>query len=370
MAKQLVLAGGGHAHLVTLANIHEIKEKGFEVVVIGPSIHHYYSGMGPGMLGRTYSPEEIRFATKHVVEKQGGRFVLGSVTHVDPEKRTVYLESGETISYDVISFNTGSYVPQTLVTKDDGDIFTVKPIEKLIQAQKRIIELTAQKKISIGIVGGGPSSAEIAGNMWQLLRGQGEAMPGIHIFSGRRYMARFPKRIREMAVRSLTRRGIEIHEQGYVGRIQTGLITLESGQEHSLDLIFIARGVKPYPVFERSGLATGPDEGLLVNRYLQCPDYPEIFGGGDCIHFEEQPLDKVGVYAVRENPVLFNNLVAALEGSELMPFDPGGDYLMIFNMGGETGILRKSWLVFGGRLAFKVKDYIDRRFMRRFQSIE
>jgi len=26
--------------------------------------------------------------------------------------------------------------------------------------------------------------------------------------------------------------------------------------------------------------------------------------------------------------------------------------------------------VFGGRLAFKIKDYIDRKFMRKFQSIE
>ena len=79
---------------------------------------------------------------------------------------------------------------------------------------------------------------------------------------------------------------------------------------------------------------------------------------------------KVGVYAVRQNPVLYHNLVARLEGDALMPFDPGGDYLLIFNLGGGVGVLKKRWLEFGGRPAFLIKDYIDRKFMREFQAIE
>lgn len=58
------------------------------------------------------------------------------------------------------------------------------------------------------------------------------------------------------------------------------------------------------------------------------------------------------------------------ESGETVPFDPGGDYLLIFNMGDGTGVLRKKWLTFDGRLAFKIKDYIDRRFMNKFQIME
>ena len=109
------------------------------------------------------------------------------------------------------------------------------------------------------------------------------------------------------------------------------------------------------------------DGGLRVNRFLQCVDRADIFGGGDCIHFDERPLDKVGVYAVRQNPVLVQNLTSQLEGGVLQPFDPGGDYLLIFNMGDGTGIFKKKSVTFGGRFAFMIKDYIDRRFMRKFQ---
>ena len=173
-----------------------------------------------------------------------------------------------------------------------------------------------------------------------------------------------------MARRSLKRRGIKILEKHYVREVKSGRVMLESGESHQCDLVFLASGVRPSAIFNTSGLPTGPDGGLLVNQYLQSPAHPEIFGGGDCIYFQPQPLDKVGVYAVRENPVLYHNLLASLEGKPLESFNPGGSYLLIFNLGDGTGIFRKNILMFGGRPAFMIKDYIDRRFIREFQAIE
>jgi NADH dehydrogenase FAD-containing subunit len=370
MGKQLLLVGGGHAHMVTLANLHQFIDKGHRVTVIGPSENHYYSGMGPGMLGKTYTPDDIRFATRHVVEKQGGTFVLDRAVGVDPDNKTVLLESGEPISYDVVSFNCGSHVPKPDIIGENADIFTVKPIEKLLDAQKRILSLVSKKQATIGIIGGGPSAIEIAGNIWGLLSNDAKDMPAIQIFTRGRLMGRFPDSIRKKAFQSLSKRGIDIRENNTITRIETDQITLESGKTHQLDLIFLALGVKPSPIFADSGLPTGPDGGLLVNQFLQSTQYPEMFGGGDCIYFQPQPLDKVGVYAVRENPVLFHNLMATLENTALQPFDPGGAYLLIFNLGGGKGILRKNWLQFGGKPAFLIKDYIDRKFMREFQAIE
>jgi NADH dehydrogenase FAD-containing subunit len=370
MHKHLVLAGGGHAHMVTLKNLHTFIDKGHKVTVIGPSRHHYYSGMGPGMLSRTYSPDDIRFATELVVSKHGGNFIQDKVVRIKALERTVHLESGNSINYDVLSCNAGSYVPWNMVTGEHIDIFSVKPIETLLAAQKRILELVAQKEITIGIVGGGPSSLEIAGNIWRLARDNGKFQPAIQIFAGSELMSRFPEKIRKMAYRSLQNRNIEIIEHDYARKISSGEISLESGKNYATDIIFLAVGVKPSTIFKESGLPTGPDGGLLVNKFLQSVEHPEIFGGGDCIYFQDQPLDKVGVYAVRENPILYHNLMASLEGGELQAFEPGGSYLLIFNLGDGKGILGKNSLVFDGRLAFMIKDYIDRKFMREFQAME
>ncbi len=370
MRKHLILVGGGHAHMMTLENINKFVQKGIKVTVIGPSFYHYYSGMGPGMLGRTYSPHDIRFATKDVVQSQGGIFVKDKVLRIDPDKKEVYTETGHGFPYDVLSFNSGSYVPVQPDMEKTETIYPVKPIENLMEASDKLKVLFADKKIVVSIVGGGPSSAEIAGNVWQLAKKVKGHGPDIRIFAGVKFMARFPESIRSRVFSSLVKRGIQIIESGYVKDIKPDRIILESGEGFSTDFIFMALGVKPSAIFEASGLPTGPDKGLLVNPYLQSVKYPEIFGGGDCIYFKDRPLDKVGVYAVRQNPILLHNLMAALEGKSLEPFAPGPEYLLIFNLGGGYGVLKKKKLVFGGKIAFMIKDYIDVKFMKKFQAAE
>jgi len=367
MGKHLVLIGGGHAHMVTMARIPELVSRGHRVTVIGPSPYHYYSGMGPGMLGTTYSPDDIRFATKRQVEERGGRFILDRVTRIDPEKRRLRLAENPEITYDVLSCNAGSYVPQEQLGGGESAVFSVKPIETLLQAQKTLRRLTAQNRCRIAIVGGGPSSAEIAGNIRQLCGSEAREIPEIHILCGSRFMGRFPEKVRRLVRVSLEGRGIVIREDCRVNSLEGTNVVLHSGERVEADLIFMALGVRPSKLFADSALATGPDGGLLVNSYLQAVDYPEIFGGGDCIYFQSEPLDKVGVYAVRQNPILYHNLLASLEGDELQEFQSGGEYLLIFNLGEGLGVLHKGFITFAGGLAFRIKDYIDRRFMRRFQ---
>jgi len=169
--KKLVLIGGGHAHMVTLAKLNEFIKRGYKVTVIGPSPHHYYSGMGPGMLSRFYTPNDIRFATKQVVEKFGGVFIIDKAVTINPDKKTVHLEAGKPVSYDILSCNAGSFVP-TIHTGDDTDIFTVKPIERLQAAQKRILALAAERDITVAVVGGGPSP-------WKLRAISGGLLTGI-----------------------------------------------------------------------------------------------------------------------------------------------------------------------------------------------
>ena len=375
MRKHLILVGGGHAHMVTLENIGEFVDKGFKVTVIAPSYYHYYSGMGPGMLGTSYTPDDIRFATRKVVTSQGGIFVRDRVTRIDPDLKQVVTLSGNSFTYDVLSFNAGSYVPMDAAAgqgERPGNIYPVKPIEKLMEASDRLTALFKEKKAVVSVVGGGPSAAEVAGNVWQLAKKTKANYPLIRIIAGKGFMLRFVPRVRDRVKRILAGRGIEILEGVYAEKVGQERILTSSGESLSTDFTFMALGVTPSDIFEASGLPTGSDRGLLVNAYLQCPEYPEIFGGGDCICFHPRPLDKVGVYAVRENPVLFRNLMVSLEGKrdKLEMFQPGPDYLLIFNLGGGKGVLKKHNLIFGGRIAFWIKDYIDKRFIKRFQAIE
>jgi len=367
MGKHLVLVGAGHAHLTCLKSLGDFAARGHQVTVIGSGTHHYYSGMGPGMLGQTYRPQEIRFNSQLMAEAGGAHFVKGLVSRVRPAEHRLVLASGEEISYDVVSFNIGSGIPTAGVTiQDHTNVFTVKPIEQLLCAQQSILDQLSQKSLELLVVGGGPAGVEIAGNLWRLAR-QNKGTAHITLVAGRRVMADMPDKVHQRVLSSFHERGIRVFEGPHLQEVETGRVRLTDGQELTFDFLFLALGIKPPGLFQDSGLPTGPDGGLLVNEFLQSVAHPNIFGGGDCIYFQPQPLDKVGVYAVRQNPLLRDNLMAALGGDSLKPFQPGGAYLLIFNMGDGRGIFRKKNLVFDGRLAFWLKDYIDRRFMRKFQ---
>lgn len=370
MSKRLVLAGGGHAHMMLLANIGDFTSKGHQVTVVQPSDYHYYSGMGPGMLSTHYTPDDIRFHTRFVVERQGGEFIKAKATKIDAQNNSLHTDNGDILLYDVLSCNVGSYVPFTAIEGKAENIYSAKPIERLLEAQRHIIELCGLGKIKIAVVGGGPAAVEIAGNARHLAKTTGCESIDVCLFAGTKLMADYSKSIQNIIRRTFNKRNIRIDESAYVQKIVNGTILLKNGTEHTPDIIFLATGVKPSPIFTSSGVSTGPDGGLQVNSKLQSTEYMNIFGGGDCIYHAPSPLAKVGVYAVRENPILLQNIQAALQEEPLTDFSPGGNYLLIFNLGEGVGALQKGPFIWGGKSSFRIKDYIDRKFMIKFQELE
>ena len=366
MEKHLVLVGGGHAHLTVLKHSDDFIERGHRVTLISPSPYHYYSGMGPGLLSGMYRPHEVRFNIRKMALDRGASFLKGTVVGVDPEQGVVLIESGDEISYDVVSFNTGSSVPLTGVAESETDVFPVKPIDNLLKARNAVLERLKAGAPQLMVIGGGPAGLELTGNLWRLVNDQG-ATAKITLLAGRKLLARCPEKVRRFAIQSLRSRSIEIAEGANVERLADGHAALTDGRYLQADVKLIAWGIEPSPLFRKSGIPTTEDGGMLVNEFLQSIKYPEIFGGGDCISFQKKPLDKVGVYPVRENPILYQNLLAAVTGEEMVPFNPQEKYLLIFNLGDGKAIFWKENRIFHGRLFFYLKNYIDRKFMKNFQ---
>ena len=101
MGKHLVFVGGGHAHMVSLKNIALFKGLGHRVTLVNSSPYHYYSGMGPGMLSGIYHPREARFCVRKLAADRGAAFIEGKAVKVNPVERLIFLDSGETVRYDI-----------------------------------------------------------------------------------------------------------------------------------------------------------------------------------------------------------------------------------------------------------------------------
>jgi NADH dehydrogenase FAD-containing subunit len=59
--------------------------------------------------------------------------------------------------------------------------------------------------------------------------------------------------------------------------------------------------------------------------------------------------------------------LATLREKPLVPFKPQKRYLLILNLGDESGLLVWGSWVWKGRLAFSFKNYLDTSFMGKFQ---
>ena len=368
MSRHLVIVGCGHAHLTVLLRVADFTGKGYRVTVVSPDSHHYYSGMGPGMLSGVYNVRQIRFHARKMAEQRGAAFLEGRAVRIDPAGKSITLDSGREVDYDIASFNTGSGIPLDPLAAPSERIIPVKPILNLYAARRRIQEELKVRDLKLTVVGGGPAGVEIAANLWRLAQGMPRRAE-ITLLGGTKVLGKSPEQARNRALLSLGKRGVRVLEGKDARAVQVAEreLLMANGNAVPHDFAFMAMGVKPSTIFADSGLPTGSDGGLLVDSFLRSTAHPAIFGGGDCISLAGNPLDKVGVYAVRQNPVLYHNLMAALEGSEPVRFDPGGSYLQILNMGNGTGILWKNGLVWDGRAAFLLKDFIDRRFMKKFQ---
>jgi NADH dehydrogenase FAD-containing subunit len=370
MNTHFLLVGAGHAHLTILKNLNFFFLQGHKVTVISPETYHYYSGMGPGMLSGTYRPQQIRFHVEKMVTDQGGNFIRDEVVHIDPKKQNVQTAKSGNISYDFVSFNTGSYVPYPKNAKNlnrENFIIPVKPIRNLLYAKNKIkFLLKKQKRPKIMVVGGGAAGVEMAANLRALSENLGQKLD-IIIVAGGNILNQFNDRFRDAGKTLLRQLDINLLEGPTVEAISNHRIILNTGISLPCDMVLWAGGTNPSSIFKDSGLSTGPDGGLLVNDYLQSVCFPNIFGGGDCISFNKQPLEKVGVYAVRQNPVLLENLTNFSAGKPLIRFVPQKDFLTILNMGSGQGLLKWKDFVLKGKAAFRLKDFIDQRFMKKFQ---
>jgi len=362
--KKLILAGTGHAHLITMMHIGKLIRAGYSVTVVGPNDYLYYSGMGPGLLSGLYQFSETRFAVRKMVEKRGGRFVQGCVERIEPDQNRIWLQDGQSLDYDVLSCNLGSEVVPLAHTADT--IIPVKPIENLYTIGRVIEQRLKKESLRVLVIGGGAAGVEIAGNLYHLTKPASGSLD-ITLLSQSDILARHAPKMRNLALASFARKSIHVYERVSVTRLSDTEAFLPDGSALPFDYAINAAGIRPTKVFRHSSLPVGNDGGLLTNEYLQGVNHPRIFGGGDCISFTPKPLNRVGVYAVRQGPVLYKNIIAALSCGKLRPFQPQASYLSALNMGDGSGLLTWRSLVLSGRFPFILKNAIDKNFMKRFQ---
>lgn len=351
-----------------MARAHELRALGAHCTVINPGAF-WYSGLATGMLGGMYTPREDTVDAQALIESSGGTFIDDRVVRVDRAQRTVVLENGEEHTYDVLSFNIGSVVNRGDIECVGGHIRTVKPISNLCRLRSALERRFGGSRNTsrIVIVGGGATGCEVAANVAALARRRHARVDVLIFCRGNGILPGYPRRAATSLERALRKRGVRIHCGTTVRRIEDEHLLLDAGDEVGFDEVVLATGLAPPPLFSACGWAVSEDGGMRTKRTLESVEDPMIFGAGDCITFDGRALPKLGVFGVRQAPVLMHNLTAKLRGEALKEYEPQKRWLAILNLGDGSALAARGNLWWRGRLSMLLKDRIDRRFLRKYR---
>ena len=130
----------------------------------------------------------------------------------------------------------------------------------------------------------------------------------------------------------------------------------------------IAIGAQAPAWLQPSGLALDAQGFVAVDACQRSTSHPQVFAAGDVSSRMDRSLARSGVYAVRAGPALAMNLAAAVAGLPLTEHQPPENTLNLISCGDRSAIA--SWGRHGaqGRWVWWLKDWIDRRFLRRYRQ--
>ncbi|MCC5882063.1 MAG: FAD-dependent oxidoreductase [Halomonas sp.] len=371
---RIVLIGAGHAHLHVIRHIGRLAEA--RVTLVDPG-SFWYSGMASGVLGGSHDSSEDRIDPKRLARHHGVNHVRGRLARLDHPQRLVYLADGRSLPYDLVSLNLGSIAPTLAPLAEGPRAWAVKPIQQLV-ALRHCLE-TAYRRgecPALVVVGGGASGVELACNLRALAEKHAARTSITLVTRGNTLLDGAPQGAQHWIAGHLQRldiqvrcgmRAVSYHRQGVLIAAQPVARDQENLELIECQHVMHASGLAPPPVLEHLGVRLIAGRGVAVGDTLQSVEDQDIFAAGDCAALVDHPLPRLGVYGVRQAPVLLANLAARLKGRNLHRYTPQVSALTILNLGQGNGLAIRGRLWWAGRLSLLWKRRLDERFMQRYR---
>ena len=291
-----------------------------------------------------YQVSTAGLAADHVVHpirgalrKTGVKFRMGSPISIDHRNKSVKLDSSEVLEFDHLIVAMGSVTADFGVPGVSEYGLGMKSVHEAINIRAEVMRrfedlcrFEDDTRLSIAVVGGGPTGVEMAGALAELVRGplhNDEAHAAAHIDiylieAGARILPMLTEKLSARATADLQRLGVHVKTNTQVREIQSRSILLKTGEKIPAEVTIWAAGVKG----EQTPAALGlPQTGsrVSVNSTLQVVNYPYIWAIGDvaaALGKDGRLLPMVAPVAMQQGKFVADQIIAAHEGSALKEF--------------------------------------------------
>ena len=376
--RDIVLVGGGHSHVGVLKRFGMRPLPGVRLTVICRDTHTPYSGMLPGYIAGHYSYDEVHIDLSRLARFAGARLFRDEALGLDRGAGKVLCRDRPPVPYDTLSINIGSTPQMNNVAGAAEHAVPVKPINDFNQRWQLLLERVRKHAggTRIAVVGAGAGGVELTLAMQYRLRkelrasGRNPDELSFHLLTRDAViLPTLNASVRRAFERVLAKRGVRLHCNAEVNQVSPACLHTAGGETVDADEIVWVTRAGGAPWLRETGLALDADGFIQVTDTLQTLTDPKVFAAGDIASMVNHPREKAGVFAVRQALPLAENLRRAVEGRTLKPYHPQSKWLALISTGDRYAVASRGALGFQGGWVWRWKDWIDRRFMLKFNRL-
>ncbi len=370
----IVLLGVGHtnAHVLRMWKMQPLADS--QLICVSNFPIATYSGMLPGVLAGQYPASAMEIDLVRLCKSAGARLVVSEVTGLDLKRHRIEFRDRPPLAFELLSIGIGSRPTFSDVdASNDQAVVAVKPMQTFLPRLHERIDLVQQSKpsqpVRIVIVGGGIGSIEIAFCLQKRFSTSGQPDVDLSLVTGAdRVGAGLSSSSRQVVEDQFNARGVRLHTGHRVTQFNADSIELTNGDRVGSDVIIWATGAAAPSLLEEFDLPKDDRGFLATRRTLQVVDHDRIFAVGDTGTIQEDPTVKAGVFAVRQGPVLWDNLRRSIWKRPLVDYSPQRRFLKLVNTADGKSIAEYAGVTRYAGWAWRLKDRIDRRFMAMYQE--
>jgi NADH:ubiquinone reductase (H+-translocating) len=330
---KVVILGGGFGGLAAARALY----KSAEVTVVDRHNFQTFLPLLYQVSTAGLAADHVAYPIRGALRKTDIKFRMGSPISIDHKNKEVKLDSSEVLQFDHLIVALGSVSADFGIPGVNEYALGMKTVHEALTIRAEIMRrfedlcrFEDDTKLSISVIGGGPTGVEMAGAIAELIRGplkfdQANAAAHIKISlieAGPRLLPTFAPSLSERTKKDLEKLGVKVMLNIPVKAIEHRKITLNDDSVINSEITIWAAGVKGSDAMAQLSLPTTGNR-VAVEPTMQVKNYPNVWALGDiagALGKDGKPLPMVAPVAIQQGKFIAKQIARLISNKPLTEF--------------------------------------------------
>jgi NADH dehydrogenase len=330
---KVVILGGGFGGLAAARALY----KSAEVTVVDRHNFQTFLPLLYQVSTAGLAADHVAYPIRGALRKTNIKFRMGSPISVDHKNKEVKLDSSEVLQFDHLIVALGSVSADFGIPGVNEYALGMKTVHEALTIRAEIMRrfedlcrFEDETKLSISVIGGGPTGVEMAGAIAELIRGplksdQANAAAHIQVSlieAGPRLLPPFAPSLSERTKKDLEKLGVKVLLNTAVKAIEHRKIILKDDSVLNSEITIWAAGVKGSDAMAQLNLPTNGNR-VAVEPTMQVKNYPNVWALGDiagALGKDGRPLPMVAPVAIQQGKFIAKQIARFISNKPLTDF--------------------------------------------------